>query len=633
MKKLLFNHFAFLILIIVYGIKIVSQYLSFDQLRNLGYLDFQQYWQSLSDFATGKIIYRDFLWEYGALYLIIGQPIFLLLGKTFASSIAVRYLVLPVISVVLSFLIGKQFLKRRFLFLFLLLLFLHEVNYDFTSLRHILPELGLVTVFFNPFLGGLTLGLSFLSSLDYALPAVIAVILYFLVFRRFLGKFLLGFLPIPVIYFTFLLKNNAINNYLTLLREFSQTWYFNSPCREFFPRLMEEFPFQRLNLYFIPLLILLGFFYALRTRQFNWSAVLFYSLLISYRPLITPCLGYLDYGLTLPFLFLVFLLSQEKISANLKKVIIVVVVWLFLSASNNLSRLFPSLSTPDTSLSDAFSESADFIRQNSLVSDYLFVYPHGPYNLLASRPRPVTVSTTVYTDLAPSFNEITLNELRKNKPKLIAINVYNGWNVKSASSNVPYNVHDINREIIFAGLITPMENFIAENYEIVFKNRVAWVLALKKTPSPPRLLYVPYNATPLWQISLSGLTPDSNLFASNVYRVTGDQHMLEITTDKPLKVDAVKIPFKSILGPQKTFSKYVVSVYINRQKLLNRQIISANWQDLWIFPPEEIKSITLSISENKGFFWWSKPESIEIQSPDLFLRNADLQIQDSAFKK
>jgi len=45
-------------------------------------LDPQLYWQSLSDFAVGKIIYRDFYWEYGFLYLALGLPFFLLLGGT-----------------------------------------------------------------------------------------------------------------------------------------------------------------------------------------------------------------------------------------------------------------------------------------------------------------------------------------------------------------------------------------------------------------------------------------------------------------------------------------------------------------------------------------------------------------------
>ena len=42
-----------------------------------GYFDQQLLWDSLTKFSQGKVIYRDFYFEYGTLYLILGWPIFL----------------------------------------------------------------------------------------------------------------------------------------------------------------------------------------------------------------------------------------------------------------------------------------------------------------------------------------------------------------------------------------------------------------------------------------------------------------------------------------------------------------------------------------------------------------------------
>ena len=135
-----------ILLMLFYLIFLIFRFLNFDFNSQLGYLDLQLYWQGLADLSAGKVIYRDFYWEYGFLYLLIGMPFFILLNKTFFASIFIRVIILPSISIFLSFLLGKELLNKKSLILFLFLLLLYGVNNDFVSLRHLLPEFGLLTV-------------------------------------------------------------------------------------------------------------------------------------------------------------------------------------------------------------------------------------------------------------------------------------------------------------------------------------------------------------------------------------------------------------------------------------------------------------------------------------------------------
>jgi hypothetical protein len=61
-------------------------------------------------------------------------------------------------------------------------------------------------------------------------------------------------------YLLYLWKNQALNNMTTFLLEYFQSFYYNSPCRDLFPRINEidrEIGFfRRLNLYFVPFLLL-----------------------------------------------------------------------------------------------------------------------------------------------------------------------------------------------------------------------------------------------------------------------------------------------------------------------------------------------------------------------------------------
>ncbi len=668
-------------IILLYLINLLFNYFYFDFDKNFGYLDYQLFWQNLSNLADGKIIYRDFFWEYGILYLIIGLPFFLLLKKTFLASIFIRLIILPVVGICLSFLLAKEFLKKIFLLLFFLLLFLYGVNNDYTSLRHLLPELGLVILFVGLgksnqrkiTLGSFLIGLSLTSSVEYGIAAIISVAVYFLIVSfgkqlKSVSKQIFRFSSIVTLvaapYFFFLWKAGALKNFITFTIEYARSFYYNSPCRELFPRLNEiSLNLQRLNLYFVPFVLVFLLGWAISKRKAKWFSVivslLIYSFLIFYRVFSTPCVGYLNYGLTFLFLILVYALSQSKPSSKFRLVVLLIITWFLIIGFSSKADEFLALYKARSKVSETkilpiagvklkkkltheYQEIINFVKENSKNNDYLYVYPNGPYNQLAERESPVSTISTWYYDLAPSLTEITHRQLSQKKPKLVIINIYNARSLKSALNNVSYNVHSEDKDIIFEGLTTSVENFISQNYEIAKKFKIAWVLVKREQAIPLKKIYLPTEKKIEWQIATQGLNQNPYLtINSNVnYKVIRNNPLIQIGSASLNEVELIKIPIKVDLGMKKIFSKFIISIYAKNNKnkfgLLNQQIATADWQDVWILFPEtegstNINSIVISISNNRGFFWWGKPNNIELKELKLFIRNQKLEINDSAF--
>ncbi|MBM4402096.1 MAG: hypothetical protein FJ044_02530 [Candidatus Cloacimonetes bacterium] len=277
----------------------VNKFLNFDYDQWLGYLDHQTYWQGLYSFAQGQVNFRDFIYEYGIFYLLVGLPLFVIMGKTFYASTLLMYVILPIITLVLSFLIGRQLLSTGPLALFLLLLLMYEVNSFYPAARHIVPEFGLIM---------LLVGLE---------------------------------------------KNN---NLKTILGSF------------------------------------------------------------------------------------------------------------FLAFSFTLT-----------------------INENTKKDEDIFVYPLGPYYQLTGKKSAVTIMSPWHYEIAPFLVDLTVNQLQEKKPKLVIINAYNAWSIKSSLNNVTYNVHSEGKNIIFEGLTTAVEDYLAENYEIAKKFEVAWILTKGRYPDQCRL--------------------------------------------------------------------------------------------------------------------------------------------------
>jgi hypothetical protein len=473
-------------------------------------------------------------------------------------------------------------------------------------------------------------------------------------------------------YFLYLWKNQALNKMVTFFKEYAGSFYYNSPCRDLFPRINEisqgiDF-FQRLNLYFIPFLLLFLAIWAITKikKSTNFpiiSTLIIYSLLIYYRTLNTPCLNYMNYGLVFTFLILIFLISQPSISLNLKRALGVILTWfvilgLFesipqftkeLSAlrfTNTLNEKFLPVAGArlKKELANEYKETIDFIQENSEDGDFIYVYPNGPYYQLAQRNPAVSIASSWYYDLVPSLVNTTLNQLTQRKPELVIINTHNASSLKTNLNNLNYNIHSEGKDLIFEGITTPVEDFISGNYEIVKKTQVAWILTRRKEPMSVKRLYLPIDLETRWEIKTQGLTRRSYLpfDDSIVFRVEKQNPLINLTAETFRDIDQVLIPIKVNLGFSKTFSKYIINVYAvvgnDRLYLLNRQLAAGDWQDLWINLPHldeatQITGILTDISDNRGFFWFGQPKEILLKPPKAFVRNQNLKIEDSALKK
>lgn len=649
---------------------LISNYSHFDFDQQLGYLDPQLFWQSLGDFSQGKIIYKDLYWEYGFLYLVIGWLPFVWLGKTFFASVLIRLFLFPLIAISISFLIGRQLLKKWWLLLFLFLLFIYGTANDFTSLRHLLPELGLILLVLgieNNFpkkslLGSGLLGLSLISSPEYGLAAIAASLVYFTIFlirnpnQLGLRKILTLITPIVLVagpYFVFLQINQALSNLLAFYSQYATSFYYNSPCRELFPRLANMTP-EKASLYLVPLLLIALAAWSVIKKRLALLPLLLYSLLIYSRILSTPCATYLNYGLTFLFLIVVLIISEPDSSRRLKVATGLIVGWFLIIGSASLLKILPNKLETDngkrflpiagvelkSEVAKEYQEILEFIEKNSQESDYLYVYPNGPYNQLARRRSPVSISSSWYYDLVPSLVQVTIGQLRQREPKLVVINTSNAWSLKSALNQVPYNLYSDNDNLIFEGITTPVEDFISQNYKIAKKFKLAWVLEKRESPLETKKLYLPLAENPQFKITTQNLSQSATAGKKDIlaFELTSKNPAIQIDSNAFKNADLVKISLKVDLGFAKPVSKYVINVLATKggqYYVLNRQLATSDWQEIWVFlskdKTENGTEVIIAVSDNQGFVWWGKPKSIRLGLPAVLIRNPNLHIDGHAF--
>ena len=170
---------ALLIIIVVFLVYSISfmllRYFKFDYHYNFGYLDHQLYWEALHRLLDGQVFYKDFYWEYGPLYLLYSLPLFIALKKTFSAYIFIRLIFLPLTGLIIAYFLGRELLKGKYLVLFLFISAMYS-TINFTTIRHIIAELGLVITLLGlmredwkkVMKGSLVLGISFTAGIEYA---------------------------------------------------------------------------------------------------------------------------------------------------------------------------------------------------------------------------------------------------------------------------------------------------------------------------------------------------------------------------------------------------------------------------------------------------------------------------------
>jgi hypothetical protein len=371
----------------------------------------------------------------------------------------------------------------------------------------------------------------------------------------------------------------------------------------------------------------------------------------------------MNYGLVFFFLILVFVFSLPTTSLNFKMVLGVILLWfVVLALPLDIAQFITELNTvrpKNTSnqeflpiagvnlkkeLTSEYKKTIDFIQENSNMKDLIYIYPNGPYCQLTGRNSAVSIASSWYYDLAPSLVKVTLNQLEQNNPKLVIINTYNATSLKTNLNNLTYNVHSEGKDLIFEGIITPVEDYISSNYEILKKTKVAWILGRRKEYSSAKSFYLPIEKEFNWSIKTQGLSQESDFLFDNsiVFRVEKKNPLINFTPESFKGINQMLIKIKIEIGLVKTFSKYVVDVFVRTNDgevyLVNRQLATSNWQDIWINLPylsggTQVTELLMSISDNQGFFWFGQPRRISLKLPRLFMLNRYLNIEDSAFKQ
>lgn len=703
MKKAETNHvssyqryilFAAVAVCLLYFFDLFFHFFTFDADRMFGYLDYQSHWQSLYDLVDGKVLYRDFYWEYGFLTLFLRLPFFLLFGKTFFGLFFSNFVFLPLLGIGLSYAIGKQYLNKKSLILFMFMLVLYRANNDYNAIRHLIPELGLITASLGilkhdsrkKLIGSFLLGISLISSAEYALIANVAFVIFFILYlftkdkKNILKNILQTFsfqAGIGSLFFLYLFKNNLIESYISFHSGFVKAFYTNSPCREVFPRFSDFITtfqndngfllnffvlLQRLNIYMVVGIIIFLLVWHIRNRHSKWFilniTLLFYAVLAYTRTLNTPC--YLHYGITFTALLTSSLLFART-SKWVRYATIAIIIWLCLSSGfqYTIKKVFDYGKVPPISeekeylpaagmslskpLVAEYNAAAEYIKNNTSTSDYVYVYPDGPYRQLTGRQSPTAVYSTVYYGLIPSLAEKTYSELSTRKPAYVIINTYNSSSFISAVNGVNYNVLSEGKNVIIEGLTTKVEDYIQQNYDIVKKYKIAWILKRRSTPKVLQKTFIKTASVKKWTLQFKNLEQDSSPTDTQQVdlRVVGAGAAVYFITDNFADIAMMKIPIKTDLGFIKSISKFGYDVYVvasdGQAYLIKKNFVTSDWQDIIVYIPKvdaplSIKAVVVKVSDNLGFLLWGSPNSIHIKTPVTYTINSQLKIDDSIIK-
>lgn len=673
-------------IVLIYVISLcLLRFFKFDYNSEFGYLDHQLYWEALHRLLDGQFIYRDFYWEYGPLYLIYSLPFFVLLGKTFKAYVFIRMVILPLTGFLLSYFVGRELLKGKYLVLFLFVSALYS-TLDFTTIRHVVSELGLILVLMGfsknhqkkILIGSLVMSLSFLAGIEYALIGVVALTIY-VVSSFFIKSVKLeiknillaygGIFSIAVLFFGILAIFGALGNYYNFFKEFSTSFLIQSPCRAQYP-LVAEFKkasdqgvwflfthLRRWNLYFVPLVMFLTLIFLAKRTQKDKNALILLVLLLysggSYiRVMVNPCVGIMAYGMMFFVLVLIYLLKTEKIKYK-KMLYFLALFILSIYASVSGPMDFAALIGQDlaykkdqlllesqkiyldSTKTKNINKITEYIKQNTTANDYVYVYPYGPYNILSERKSPSSVIISTHFELAPFLVPEIINELEIHKPKIIVLNEINAWSYLASLHQIPNQVINIEGAPVFMAALTDVEKYISQNYEIVEEFEGAKILNRRENP----IEYIPAYLKKDVQIisktnsNLSLISEESSIQNPNTskFEITGEGPEITYVTGPINDVKLVKLAVRGNKGLFKYSALYLINVFIlnlNGNVFRHRtDILSTNWEHVWVyFNGNETLSqsglVLLKLYKNSGFFdIGGYPRNIEIAEPKFYVFN------------
>lgn len=654
---------------------------------SFGYVDHQNNWNALEKFIRFEVPYKDYIYEYGWFFLFLQTPVYLILGKTFFALLVSRFLFMPFIAVGISILVGRNILRKRILvFLFLLFLIFFRTNYYALSARHLMAELSLSFLIFflfqkkgiYVFAAGAIAGLAVLTGQEYGIALNLTVFVIFLItvilplnftLGSFLPKFLFAQIMVLIPYYSWLFKNGALGNYWNFNKGIMQNIYYTSPCvNDSFPRVSEiqqlflnsqsinlgtlALFFQRLNFYVVPAFIIfegLVLFYSLLKKKYFTKSdlaktcLVIYGLLIFYRTLGEPCKEYFLYGLV-PFFLLLVLRIERVIYRKSYIFVVAIFLWLALTANFNVFSVFTKSSqsenktTSETKfyspagwwmrkdLVNDYRQITDFITQKASKSDFIYVYPWGPYNLLAQRKSPTTLNSKLQFDWAgEKFFQLTMDELQARKPKYVVINLYNNLGVahfgRARYDIARYFSLDDEDGPVFMFEGNSVEKFILENYKTVFNNQTGIVM---KQREQPKILENKKEEALVWEPEQEEYLSFSSMSKTNVkgvYRIFNKGASVSLILEKPVVASSIRVDFRFDKNFfRKILTRYLVDFYIllpNQTEafLARRELASREWQESKIYFDKKtpIRGLAIKVGENTGFAWWIEPKILEIK--------------------
>jgi len=181
-------------------------------------------------------------------------------------------------------------------------------------------------------------------------------------------------------------------------------------------------------------------------------------------------------------------------------------------------------------------------------------------------------------------------------------------------------------DIFIEYLPTNVETYIMQNYKVAKKYTIAWVLERREKPIQLVNAYLPLEQSD-WSAEINGLVGVSRF----QYQVIEDKPMISYSIHRLSEAELVKLPIKVDLGILKPFSKYEIEVFKEEKgvpTLLKNVSVWGQEQNIWLYLPTKIPSdnkIVLKFSDNKGFFFWGRPNRITISEPELFIYNSSIK--------
>lgn len=666
---------------------ILIDYIRHNPAIEFSYLDNQIYWESLYRLSLGQVLYKDFFWEYGIYYLLIGMPTYLLFGKTYLAYMITRLIFIPIIAAIMLAVMGKKVLNSKEASIFLTLTVIMG-GLNFANLRHLIPELGVILIVFgyhknktdkykNVIYGGMLVGVSFLGSIEYAIAAVFSLTGYLLFnilkknnFKpdKLLLKSFLPGLSIVAIYFGYLTFNGALEQMFLYFSQSGESFYTVSPCSEYFPRFWEVTQgrislikyINLLKYYFIPAFLITYSFYLIFTKnrklEHTFALVLF-SLLSYVRPIVTPCDPYLSYGIPLILLTSFYLYSNS--TGKLKKVTLFFIFYILVfTLPPYLNRYLSPIKKEITVYSDiakvrlkpedtqSLKQSVNYINANH-QNKTVFTYPHGPFLQTAKLKPGLSTTSTLYYQLVPSVKEKIIKEIEAYPPDIVIINGINAHDYLSSFNNLVYNIVQTENNIHFIGYTSEIEEFIMKNYMLDKKFNKVWILTRDDSSRESNDLLVESKIAS-FEISTSGLNEKELLDKSKVYLPINEESELLFKFDREELVDAkyikipihVEFPIERLKYLFKFGLQYQVGT-VNKGYRIPGGFLDGNPKNIYILlisslfdntEQEEIY-VKITVSKNIGFINWPKyPKRITIQPPSKILLNKDIEIDDLLIK-